>query len=210
MTDILWRRIDLPRGPRHFVAQLDGPQRSIGAPKSVNTQRFACELLSAGGVVARALPIRGGSRHDVRESAGNRQPFRREFRLWVERLPLNERVPFPYGLRDLRYNPEKSVIGVSVASAPRGQPHRSWRSAWTPGLTSLGHIGWSPALLELTRSRLRSAPPPGWNGWSMLIWPTRSTRARSRPDGRPAICRSARPDPMKSPSKRGMRVGSIA
>ena len=35
-----------------------------------------------------------------------------EFRLWVERLPLNERIPFPYGFRDLRYNSEKSVIGI--------------------------------------------------------------------------------------------------
>ena len=35
-----------------------------------------------------------------------------EFRLWVERLPLNERMPFPYGFRELRYNSEKSVIGI--------------------------------------------------------------------------------------------------
>ena len=35
-----------------------------------------------------------------------------EFRLWVERLPLNERFPFPCGFRDLRYNSEKAVIGI--------------------------------------------------------------------------------------------------
>jgi purine nucleoside permease len=35
-----------------------------------------------------------------------------EFRLWVERLPLSERISFPYGFRDLRYNPEKGVIGI--------------------------------------------------------------------------------------------------
>ena len=35
-----------------------------------------------------------------------------EFRLWVERLPLNERIPFPHGFRDLRYNSEKNVIGI--------------------------------------------------------------------------------------------------
>jgi purine nucleoside permease len=35
-----------------------------------------------------------------------------EFRLWVERLPLDERIPFPHGFRDLRYNSEKSVIGI--------------------------------------------------------------------------------------------------
>ena len=35
-----------------------------------------------------------------------------EFRLWAERLPLRERIPFPYGFRDLRYNSEKAVIGI--------------------------------------------------------------------------------------------------
>ena len=35
-----------------------------------------------------------------------------EFRLWVEGMPLNERFPFPYGFRDLRYNSEKMVIGI--------------------------------------------------------------------------------------------------
>jgi purine nucleoside permease len=35
-----------------------------------------------------------------------------EFRLWVERLPLNYQIPFPYGFRDLRYNSEKNIIGI--------------------------------------------------------------------------------------------------
>lgn len=35
-----------------------------------------------------------------------------EFRLWVERLPLPQRVPFPYGFRELRHNPEKGVLGI--------------------------------------------------------------------------------------------------
>lgn len=35
-----------------------------------------------------------------------------EFRLWVERLPLPERVPFPYGFRELRHNAEKGVLGI--------------------------------------------------------------------------------------------------
>jgi purine nucleoside permease len=35
-----------------------------------------------------------------------------EFRLWVERLPLPERLPFPHGFRELRYNSEKSVLGI--------------------------------------------------------------------------------------------------
>jgi purine nucleoside permease len=35
-----------------------------------------------------------------------------EFRLWVERLPLDYQIPFPYGFRDLRYNSEKNIIGI--------------------------------------------------------------------------------------------------
>lgn len=35
-----------------------------------------------------------------------------EFRLWVDGLPLPERVAFPYGLRELRHNPKKGVLGV--------------------------------------------------------------------------------------------------
>lgn len=35
-----------------------------------------------------------------------------EFQYWVERLPLAERLPFPQGYRDLRYNPEKGIIGM--------------------------------------------------------------------------------------------------
>ena len=35
-----------------------------------------------------------------------------EFQTWVERLPLSERIPFPQGYRDLRYNPEKDVLGL--------------------------------------------------------------------------------------------------
>ena len=35
-----------------------------------------------------------------------------EFRLWVERLPLPQRVPFPYGFRELRHNPERGVLGI--------------------------------------------------------------------------------------------------
>ena len=35
-----------------------------------------------------------------------------EFRLWAERMPLNERIPFPYGFRYLRYNSDKGVIGL--------------------------------------------------------------------------------------------------
>jgi purine nucleoside permease len=35
-----------------------------------------------------------------------------EFRLWVERLPLPERIAFPQGFRELRYNADKGVLGI--------------------------------------------------------------------------------------------------
>jgi purine nucleoside permease len=35
-----------------------------------------------------------------------------EFHLWVERLPLPERLPFAHGFRELRYNPEKAALGI--------------------------------------------------------------------------------------------------
>ena len=35
-----------------------------------------------------------------------------EFQYWVERLPLTEKMPFPQGYFDLRYNPDLQVLGV--------------------------------------------------------------------------------------------------
>lgn len=35
-----------------------------------------------------------------------------EFQYWVERLPLGEKLPFPQGYRDLRYNSELGVLGI--------------------------------------------------------------------------------------------------
>lgn len=35
-----------------------------------------------------------------------------EFQYWVERLPLSQTIPFPQGYRDLRYNPDKQVLGI--------------------------------------------------------------------------------------------------
>lgn len=35
-----------------------------------------------------------------------------EFQNWVERLPLSQVLPFPNGFRDLRWNPELSVLGM--------------------------------------------------------------------------------------------------
>src|ERR1700691_861232 len=39
-----------------------------------------------------------------------------EFQYWVERLPLQQSLPFPVGRRALRYNPTKHVLGIVVGS----------------------------------------------------------------------------------------------
>ena len=49
------------------------------------------------------------SMFELGEDTGDRPG---EFQTWVERLPLSERIPFPQGYRDLRYNPEKDVLGL--------------------------------------------------------------------------------------------------
>jgi len=46
---------------------------------------------------------------EIGEDAGDRPG---EFQTWVERLPLPERISFPQGFRDLRYNPDKGVLGI--------------------------------------------------------------------------------------------------
>ncbi|MEM8889740.1 MAG: purine nucleoside permease, partial [Bacteroidota bacterium] len=35
-----------------------------------------------------------------------------EFQYWVERLPLQDSLPFPQGYRQLRYNPDLQVLGI--------------------------------------------------------------------------------------------------
>jgi purine nucleoside permease len=44
---------------------------------------------------------------EVGEDTGDRPG---EFQTWVEQLP--EKIPFPQGSRDLRYNPDKEVLGI--------------------------------------------------------------------------------------------------
>jgi purine nucleoside permease len=46
---------------------------------------------------------------EIGEDTGDRPA---EFQTWVEQLPLTEKIPFPQGYRDLRYNPDKRVLGI--------------------------------------------------------------------------------------------------
>src|SRR5437763_3835394 len=46
---------------------------------------------------------------EIGEDTGDRPG---EFQTWVEQLPLTEKIPFPQGFRDLRYNSDKGVLGI--------------------------------------------------------------------------------------------------
>jgi purine nucleoside permease len=46
---------------------------------------------------------------EIGEDTGDRPG---EFQTWVEQLPLPEKIRFPQGYRDLRYNPDKGVLGI--------------------------------------------------------------------------------------------------
>jgi purine nucleoside permease len=54
-----------------------------------------------------------------------------EFQYWVERVPLQQTLPFAAGQRPLRYNPDKHVLGIVVGSGSI-----NWTVAW-----SIGPIG---------------------------------------------------------------------
>jgi purine nucleoside permease len=59
----------------------------------------------------KAIPIKVVviSMFEIGEDTGDRPG---EFQYWVERLPLNETIPFPQGYKDLRYNAEKGILGI--------------------------------------------------------------------------------------------------
>ncbi|MEM9160306.1 MAG: hypothetical protein AAGB46_14775, partial [Verrucomicrobiota bacterium] len=46
---------------------------------------------------------------EIGEDEGDRPA---EFQNWVERYPLDQKIPFPHGYRDLRYNEEDGVLGI--------------------------------------------------------------------------------------------------
>lgn len=46
---------------------------------------------------------------EIGEDTGDRPA---EFQNWVERFPLESKIPFPHGYRDLRYNKESGVLGI--------------------------------------------------------------------------------------------------
>jgi purine nucleoside permease len=46
---------------------------------------------------------------EIGEDTGDRPG---EFQAWVEQLPLPEKISFPRGFRDLRYNRDKGVLGI--------------------------------------------------------------------------------------------------
>ena len=112
-----------------------------------------------------------------------------EFRLWVERLPLTERIPFPYGFRDLRYNSEKSVIGI-VSGVGTARAAASIMALGMDPRFDFTRAYWLVAGIAGVNPLEASIGSAAWAEWVVdVIWPSRSTRARFRPSGRPVIDR---------------------
>ncbi len=123
-----------------------------------------------------------------------------EFQAWVERLPLAQTLPFPAGVRHLRYNPDKQVLGLvtgsgSINSAasvmalgldPRFDlTHAYWVVAGIAGINanqgSVGSAAWATWIVDrdlIHEIDAREIPPD----WSTGLVPL----SRSRPfQGKP-------------------------
>src|SRR4051812_47128075 len=81
------------------------------AVAAVSSPPAAAQDNPAGAQALQPLPIKAVvvTMFEIGEDTGDRLG---EFQTWVERLPLPEKLPFPQGYRDLRYNPEKGVLGI--------------------------------------------------------------------------------------------------
>jgi hypothetical protein len=95
--------------------------------------------------------------------------------------------------------PTVPCSGWSRAWATATPPPPSWPSAWTRASTSRRATGWSPASRASTRRMRRSARPCGPITPSRATSAMRSTPGKYPPTGQPAMSRSARRSPMRSP-----------
>jgi len=87
-----------------------------------------------------------------------------EFQYWVERLPLNESLPFGAGERALRYNPQKQVLGIVVGSGSIN----SSASIMALGLDSrfdLSHAYWIIAGIAGINPNAGSVGSAAWAEW---------------------------------------------
>ncbi len=128
-----------------------------------------------------------------------------EFQYWVERLPLTRTLPFPNGVRALRYNPEKHVLGVVVGSGslnaaasimalgldPRFDlAHAYWLVAGIAGIDpnqgSVGSAAWAEWVVDRDLSHeidAREIPPD----WTTGVTPLNRGRPYQAPPPEPGI-----------------------
>ena len=87
-----------------------------------------------------------------------------EFQYWVERLPLTQSLPFPTGLRALRYNPQQHILGIVVGSGSIN----SAASIMALGLDSrfdLSHAYWIVAGIAGINPNKGSVGSAAWAEW---------------------------------------------
>lgn len=87
-----------------------------------------------------------------------------EFQYWVERLPLSQTIPFPQGYRNLRYNPEKQILGICTGMGTA----RSAASIMALGMDprfDLSHAYWLVAGIAGIDPQDGSAGSAAWAEW---------------------------------------------
>jgi purine nucleoside permease len=127
-----------------------------------------------------------------------------EFRLWVERLPLPERVSFPYGFRELRCNPAKGVLGIvsgvgtaraaasimALGADPRFDlANAYWLVAGIAGVNpheaSIGSAAWAEWVVDTDLAYEIDAReiPPDWPTGYLPLGKTRPYETPAEADG---------------------------
>ncbi|MBS0396184.1 MAG: purine nucleoside permease, partial [Proteobacteria bacterium] len=128
-----------------------------------------------------------------------------EFQFWVERLPLPRTLPFPLGVRPLRYDPRRQVLGVvtgggsiNAAAAitalgldPRFDlRHAYWVLAGIAGIDpnagSIGSAAWAEWVIDRDLSHeidAREIPAD----WSTGVVPLGRTRPFDEPPPAPGL-----------------------
>jgi len=145
---------------------------------------------------------------EIGEDTGDRPG---EFQTWVEQLPLPEKIRFPQGHRDLRYNRDKGVLGI-VTGIGTGRAAASIMALGMDPRFDLSKAYWLVAgIAGVNPNEASSALLPGRNGWLMAISALSLTRVRYRLAGPPGSFRSARRSPMRSlpPTSEARSITSI-
>jgi purine nucleoside permease len=165
-------------------------------------------ILCAGAVAAKPTPAKITVRvvvvttFEIGQDTGDTPG---EFQTWVERLPLSQTLPFPNGMRALRYNPKKHVLGIvtgsgSVNSAasimalgldPRFDlTHAYWLVAGIAGINphqgSVGSAAWARWVVDRDLSHeidAREIP----KDWTTGVTPLNRGRPYEAPPPAPGI-----------------------